>query len=136
MPLSAPGTRPTLLLTFASTGGYPSPISVGKVISVPEPTTVLMVPAATPAPKMAKAWATGMLTGQRYPPSPRRPAPRQRDHHDTAHWPTPPAEVAHGSTRRLTAGSVSMILGSRHEATAGATTGRIATSDRKRRTSS
>src|SRR5215471_5738703 len=83
MPLSAPGTRPTLLLTFASTGGYPSPISVGKVISVPEPTTVLMVPAATPAPKIARAWVTGMLTSQRYPPALGRPVPRRRDHHDT-----------------------------------------------------
>src|SRR4051794_10129972 len=100
MPLSAPGTRPTLLLTLASTGGYPSPISVGKVISVPEPTTVLMVPAATPAPKMAKAWATGMLTAQRYPPPSRRPVPRQRDHHDTAHC-HPRAHVSGGHRAAL-----------------------------------
>jgi hypothetical protein len=47
------------LLTFASTGGYPKASSVGKVISVPEPTTVLIVPAASPAAKMARAWRNG-----------------------------------------------------------------------------
>ena len=57
-PLATPGTSPTLFDTFASTGGYPKASSVGKVISVPEPTTVLIVPAASPAAKMARAWRT------------------------------------------------------------------------------
>jgi len=41
------------LETFAVTGGYPNASSVGNVISVPLPTTVLIVPAAMPAAKIA-----------------------------------------------------------------------------------
>src|SRR5436190_488998 len=44
-----------LLETLAVTGSYPRAISTGKVISVPLPTTALIVPAATPAAKMASA---------------------------------------------------------------------------------
>src|SRR5687768_18576235 len=44
-----PGTSPTVLLTLAVTGGTPNARRVGNVINVPDPTTVLMVPAATPA---------------------------------------------------------------------------------------
>src|SRR3954451_8114385 len=40
--------------TFAVTGGKPKASNVGKVISVPEPTTALMAPAATPARAMAR----------------------------------------------------------------------------------
>ena len=67
-PEATPGTSPTLLDTFASTGGYPSASSVGKVISVPEPTTVLMVPAARPTAKMTRAcrrsWDTALTLSQ------------------------------------------------------------------------
>jgi hypothetical protein len=38
--------------TLASSGGYPNATSVGNVISEPEPTTVLIVPAAVPARRM------------------------------------------------------------------------------------
>ena len=48
-----PGTSPMLLETLAVTGGTPKASSVGNVIKVPEPTTVLIVPAATPANRIA-----------------------------------------------------------------------------------
>ena len=38
-----------MLETLAVTGGTPNASRVGNVINVPDPTTVLMVPAATPA---------------------------------------------------------------------------------------
>lgn len=38
---------------FAVTGGMPTASSVGNVISVPEPTTALIVPAPTPAIRTA-----------------------------------------------------------------------------------
>ena len=41
--------------TLASTGGYPRASRVGKVMSEPEPTMTLIVPAASPAAKMARA---------------------------------------------------------------------------------
>src|SRR5690349_12978239 len=44
-----------VLETFAVTGGTPNARRVGNVISVPDPTTVLMVPAASPARPMAMA---------------------------------------------------------------------------------
>src|SRR3954451_22616577 len=44
-----------VLETFAVTGGTPNASRVGNVISVPDPTTVLMVPAASPARPMAIA---------------------------------------------------------------------------------
>ena len=47
-----------LFETFAVTGGYPNASSTGKVISEPLPTTVLMVPAARPAARMARASGT------------------------------------------------------------------------------
>src|SRR5829696_7908561 len=50
-----PGTRPTVLLTLAVTGGTPNANRVGNVINVPDPTTVLMVPAATPARAISRA---------------------------------------------------------------------------------
>src|SRR5674476_1707820 len=48
-----PATRPTVLETLATNGGYPKNSNVGKVIRVPAPTMVLMVPAAIPAPSRA-----------------------------------------------------------------------------------
>src|SRR3954453_14706119 len=54
-PDSEPGTRPSVFDTFAVTGGTPNARRVGNVISVPDPTTVLMVPAASPARPMAMA---------------------------------------------------------------------------------
>ena len=42
-----------MLETLAVTGGTPNASRVGNVISVPDPTTVLMVPAATPASRTA-----------------------------------------------------------------------------------
>ena len=42
-----------MLETFAVTGGMPNARSVGKVISVPDPTMVLIVPAAQPASRIA-----------------------------------------------------------------------------------
>src|SRR3954470_23455313 len=50
-----PGTRPIALLIVADTGGTPKAISAGKVTSVPEPTTVLIAPAAIPARKTRKS---------------------------------------------------------------------------------
>ena len=47
-PESDPGASPTVLETLAITGGTPSASSVGNVISVPEPTTVLIKPASPP----------------------------------------------------------------------------------------
>src|SRR5690606_10406362 len=47
------GTRPTVLETFAVTGGTPSARRTGKVMSVPAPATTLMMPARMPAPKIA-----------------------------------------------------------------------------------
>src|SRR5664279_2523838 len=59
-PLSDPGTSPTVFETFATTPGYPNARSVGKVMSEPEPTTVLMVPAASPAARIAIA-SSGLI---------------------------------------------------------------------------
>ena len=42
-----------MLDTLAVTGGTPSASRVGNVISVPDPTTVFMVPAAIPASRIA-----------------------------------------------------------------------------------
>ncbi len=50
-----PGTKPIALLIDAVTGGTPNAISAGKVINVPDPTTVLMVPAPTPASRTRNA---------------------------------------------------------------------------------
>src|SRR5580658_7061691 len=44
---------PTLFETFATSGENPSPTSVGKVTSEPDPTTALIIPANAPAPAMA-----------------------------------------------------------------------------------
>src|SRR4051794_11071292 len=54
-PLREPGTRPSALETFAVIGGRPTASSTGKVMRVPEPTMVLMVPAPMPAAKTASA---------------------------------------------------------------------------------
>src|SRR5690606_41973878 len=48
-PLMLPGARPMAFGVVAVTGGYPSATSTGNVTSVPEPTTVLIIPAQTPA---------------------------------------------------------------------------------------
>src|SRR5450759_3388282 len=61
--LSAPGTSPTVFETFATTGEYPTARSVGNVISEPDPTTVLMVPAARPAARIAIA-SNGLMGGR------------------------------------------------------------------------
>ena len=50
-----PGTSPMVLDTLAVTGGTPNASRVGNVINVPDPTTVLMVPAATPARAISTA---------------------------------------------------------------------------------
>ncbi len=52
-PLMEPGIRPRALDTVAVTGGRPVASSTGKVINVPEPTMVLIVPAPIPAAKTA-----------------------------------------------------------------------------------
>lgn len=52
-PLMEPGTRPRVLDTLAVTGGSPVASSTGKVMSVPDPTMVLMVPAPMPAANTA-----------------------------------------------------------------------------------
>src|SRR5271163_5291477 len=44
---------PTLFETFATSGEKPSPTSVGKVTSEPDPTTALIIPANAPAPAIA-----------------------------------------------------------------------------------
>lgn len=49
-----------MLDTFAVTGGSPVASSTGKVIRVPEPTMVLMVPAPIPAAKTASDSQTDM----------------------------------------------------------------------------
>ena len=54
-PETEPGTSPRVLDTFAVTASYPTASNVGKVISEPEPTMVLIVPAAMPAPTIAAA---------------------------------------------------------------------------------
>jgi hypothetical protein len=46
---------PRLLETLARTGGYPKASRVGKVMSDPDPTTALMVPAAQPASRISAA---------------------------------------------------------------------------------
>src|SRR4029453_4311187 len=52
-PESEPGASPTVLEILAVTGGTPSASRVGNVIKAPEPTTVLINPAAAPAPSSA-----------------------------------------------------------------------------------
>ncbi|BCO47734.1 hypothetical protein MINTM002_34080 [Mycobacterium intracellulare] len=47
-----PATRPVAFDMVAVTGGKPSATSVGKVIRVPEPTSALIAPAASPARHM------------------------------------------------------------------------------------
>ena len=55
VPVMLPGIRPMLLDIFAVIGGRPTMSRVGKVTNVPEPTIVLIVPAATPASTTASA---------------------------------------------------------------------------------
>ncbi len=45
-PLAEPGTSPTVLLTFATSGGNLKARRVGNVTSSPEPTITLIAPAA------------------------------------------------------------------------------------------
>ena len=47
-----------MFVTFATTAGNPKASKVGNVMSDPDPTTVLIVPAVSPAPAMAKASST------------------------------------------------------------------------------
>ena len=61
---------------FTFTGGTPNASRVGNVINVPDPTTVLMVPAATPASAISTA-SSGLTP---------RGAPRQREARPAA-WP-------------------------------------------------
>ena len=60
-PESEPGVSPTVLEMLAITGGTPSASRVGKVIKVPEPTTVLINPAAAPA--TSSATRSSQVTG-------------------------------------------------------------------------
>ena len=48
-PANDPGASPIVFETLATTGGTPRASRTGKVMRVPEPTTVLMNPAQTPA---------------------------------------------------------------------------------------
>src|SRR5512139_2316242 len=73
-PDTEPGTSPTVLDTFAVTGGIPNARRVGNVISVPDPTTVLMVPAATPASRIAVI-SRGLTVRADPRPRVRRPTP-------------------------------------------------------------
>src|SRR6185312_5574714 len=54
VPEMPPAIRPMALLTTAMTGATPRAIRMGKVTSVPEPTTVLMVPAQRPPSRMKR----------------------------------------------------------------------------------
>jgi hypothetical protein len=54
-PVTDPGTRPSPLETLAVSGGNPSASSTGNVTRVPDPTTVLIIPAQTPATAMMAA---------------------------------------------------------------------------------
>src|SRR5438046_372973 len=56
-PLIEPGTNPMVFVTFACTGGNPNASNVGKVINDPDPTIVLMLPAANPAAATAAIWS-------------------------------------------------------------------------------
>ena len=67
----------SVLDTLAVTGGTPNASRVGNVISVPDPTTVLMVPAASPARRIAAA--SSSVTGRRVPPARRRSSARRVD---------------------------------------------------------
>src|SRR6478735_7168046 len=59
-----PGIRPRALETVAVTGGRPVASRTGKVMSVPEPTIVLIAPALIPAAKTASISQMDMA----YPP--------------------------------------------------------------------
>src|SRR5690242_21468967 len=65
-PVTEPGTSPRALETLAVTGGRPTASRTGKVISVPDPTMVLIVPAPIPAARTATASAgdIGILHGR------------------------------------------------------------------------
>ena len=82
-PETDPGTNPRVLETFAVTGGTPNASKVGKVINVPDPTTVLMVPAATPPSRI-----TASCTSERSVVTPRSMSAQERrqrgqsDQHD------------------------------------------------------
>src|SRR5689334_4698861 len=54
-----------VLETFAVTGGTPSASRVGNVTSVPDPTTVLISPAAAPA--ASRASSSSQLTAESVP---------------------------------------------------------------------
>src|SRR6476620_10519947 len=77
VPDALPGTSPIALDIVAVTGGKPKATRVGKVISVPEPTTALIMPAPTPARKMATI-STGLTLAIYGPPCLRRRAGRER----------------------------------------------------------
>ena len=62
-PAEAAEGDPTVLLTLATTGENPMASRVGKVISEPEPTIVLMVPARKAAPISSRASRTDMTHG-------------------------------------------------------------------------
>jgi len=49
------GDEPMVLETLATSGRYPRASNVGKVMIDPAPTIVLIVPAARPAPAMARS---------------------------------------------------------------------------------
>src|SRR3954452_23290198 len=66
-PDTDPGTSPSVLDTFAVTASYPTASNVGKVISEPEPTIVLIAPAQKPAAPTATP-SSGVTAGCRSRP--------------------------------------------------------------------
>src|ERR1039458_3705882 len=89
-PLSDPGTRPMVLLTLATTGENPNASKVGKVISDPDPTMVLIVPATRPAPTMARVSSTDMDRVYRSGPGGSTPWVRTPGCHNARRCPTCP----------------------------------------------
>ena len=134
-PLTAPGTRPMLFETLAVTGGTPNASRVGNVMSVPDPATVLMNPAAAPGERdrgdlpgrhvAAGSQAAGGAVGRRASggvgataPARSRPAARRSPRRSppatatvprtaTRRWrPAPRADCARCRSRVLTAGGL------------------------------
>ncbi|SLI10692.1 Uncharacterised protein [Mycobacteroides abscessus subsp. abscessus] len=68
-----------VLDTFAVTGGSPKASRTGKVMRVPDPTTVLMPPAATPAPRIARCSSQVIASSFDVPRAPGRAANLQFD---------------------------------------------------------
>ena len=69
------GNRPTVFETFAVTGGMPTPISTGNETSVPDPTTVLIVPAQMPAARTSSPCQTLTTAPHPIDPASAHPCP-------------------------------------------------------------